>query len=87
MKYERNTFQKIMESLLHYSPVLIAVMVFLIQQRIIVTPEQLEKKHREIIEDVEDKFVSIHSFIDLKEQFSEVKDKIDKIYDCVITVK
>ncbi len=62
-------------------------MVFLIQQRIIVTPEQLEKKHREIIEDVEDKFVSIHSFIDLKEQFSEVKDKIDKIYDCVITVK
>ncbi len=76
-----------MESLLHYSPVLIAVMVFLIQQRIIVTPEQLEKKHREIIEDVEDKFVSIHSFIDLKEQFSEVKDKIDKIYDCVITVK
>ena len=76
-----------MESLLHYSPVLIAVMVFLIQQRIIVTPEQLEKKHREIIEDVEDKFVSIHSFIDFKEQFSEVKDKIDKIYDCVITVK
>ena len=76
-----------MESLLHYSPVLIAVMVFLIQQRIIVTPEQLEKKHREIIEDVDDKFVSIHSFIDLKEQFSEVKDKIDKIYDCVITVK
>ena len=76
-----------MESLLHYSPVLIAVMVFLIQQRIIVTPEQLEKKHREIIEDVEDKFVSIHSFIELKEQFSEVKDKIDKIYDCVITVK
>lgn len=76
-----------MESLLHYSPILIAVMVFLIQQRIIVTPEQLEKKHREIIEDVEDKFVSIHSFIDLKEQFSEVKDKIDKIYDCVITVK
>ena len=76
-----------MESLLNYSPVLIAVMVFLIQQRIIVTPEQLEKKHREIIEDVEDKFVSIHSFIDLKEQFSEVKDKIDKIYDCVITVK
>lgn len=76
-----------MESLLHYSPILIAVMVFLIQQRIIVTPEQLEKKHREIIEDVEDKFVSIHSFVDLKEQFSEVKDKIDKIYDCIITVK
>ena len=76
-----------METLLHYSPVIVAVMRFLIQQRIVVTPEQLEKKHREIIEDIEEKFVSIHSFNDLKEQFSEMKDKIDKIYDFIITVK
>ena len=76
-----------METLLHYSPVIVAVMIFLIQQRIVVTPEQLEKRHREIIEDIEEKFVSIHSFNDLKEQFSEMKDKIDKIYDFIITVK
>ena len=76
-----------METLLHYSPVIVAVMIFLIQQKIVVTPEQLEKKHREIIEDIEEKFVSIHSFNDLKEQFSEMKDKIDKIYDFIITVK
>ena len=44
-----------MESLLHYSPILVAVMIFLIQQRIVVTPEQLEKKHREIIEDIEER--------------------------------
>lgn len=73
-----------MENLLHYSPILIAVMVFLIQQRIVVTPEQLEKKHREILKDVEEKFVTLHSFNDLKEQFSDMKEKIDKIYDCVI---
>lgn len=76
-----------MENILHYSPIIVALMVFLIQQRIVVTPEQLEIKHREIIEDVEQKFVTIHSFKDLKEQFSEVKEKIDKIYDCIITVK
>ena len=76
-----------MENLLNYSPILIAVMVFLIQQRIIVTPEQLEKKHREILKDVEDKFVTLHSFNDLKEQFSDMKEKIDKIYDCLIAVK
>ncbi len=76
-----------MESLLYYSPIIVAVMIFLIQQRIVVTPEQLEKKHREIIEDIEEKFVSIHSFNDLKEQFSEMKEKIDKIYDFIITVK
>ncbi len=76
-----------MESLLHYSPILIAVMVFLIQQRIVVTPEQLEKKHREIIEEIEEKFVTLNSFKDLKDQFSEVKEKIDKIYDLLIDLK
>ena len=73
-----------MEQIMQYAPIIVAVMIFLIQQRVVVTPEQLEKKHREIIEDVEERFVSIHSFHDLKEQFSEMKYKIDKIYDCVI---
>ena len=73
-----------MEKFIQYSPILIAVMIFLIQQGIVVTPEQLEKKHREIIEDVEERFVTIHSYKDLKEQFSEMKEKIDRIYDCVI---
>ena len=59
-------------------------MIFLIQQRIVVTPEQLEKKHREIIEDVEERFVSIHSFQDLKDQFCDMKDKIDKIYEYIM---
>lgn len=76
-----------MENLLHYSPIIIAIMVFLIQQRIVVTPEQLERKHREILKDIEEKFVTIHSFKGLKDQFSEMKEKIDKIYDCIIAVK
>ena len=76
-----------MTDLLHYSPIIIAIMVFLIQQRIIVTPEQLEKKHREILEDAEKKFATLNSVTDLKEQFSDMKDKIDKIYDCIISVK
>lgn len=76
-----------MGNLLHYSPILIAVMVFLIQQRIIVTPEQLERKHREILKDAEDRFATLSSVRDLKEQFCEMKEKIDKIYDCIIAVK
>ena len=73
-----------MEQFIQYSPVLIAVMIFLIQHKIVVTPEQLERKHREIIEDVEERFVTINSFHDLKEQFSEMKDKIDKIYEQIM---
>ena len=73
-----------MEQFIQYSPILIAVMIFLIQHKIVVTPEQLERKHREIIEDVEERFVTINSFHDLKERFSEMKDKIDKIYEQIM---
>lgn len=76
-----------MENLLHYSPIIVAVVVFLIQQRIVVTPEQLERKHREILEDAEEKFATLSSVRDLKEQFCDMKEKIDKIYDCIIAVK
>lgn len=76
-----------MEKLLHYSPVIIAVIVFLIQQRIVVTPEQLERKHREILKDAEERFATLSSVKDLKEQFTDMKEKIDKIYDCIIAVK
>ncbi len=76
-----------METLIYYSPVIIVVLVFLVQQRIVVTPEELERKHREILSDVEKRFVTKSSHDDLRTQFSEMKDKIDKIYDCLIITK
>ena len=76
-----------MEKIIEYSPIIIVVLMFFIQQRIFVTPEKLEKKHREIIEEIEEKFVTINSFVDLKDQFSEVKEKIDKMYDLLIDLK
>ena len=75
------------EKILEYSPILIVLMMFFIQHRIFVTPEQLERKHREIIESVEQRFVSTNSFNDLKGQFTDMKEKIDKIYDCLISYK
>ena len=76
-----------MENFVEYSPIIIVVLMFFVQQKIFVTPEQLEKKHREIIEEIEEKFVSVISFKDLKDQFSEVKEKIDKMYDLLIDLK
>ncbi|CDE43000.1 unknown [Clostridium sp. CAG:768] len=76
-----------MDKIIEYSPIIIVVLMFFVQQKIFVTPEQLEKKHREIVEEIEEKFVTIHSFIDLKDQFTEVKDKIDKMYDLLIDLK
>ncbi len=76
-----------MDKFAEHSAVIIIILIFLIQQRIFITPEQLEKKHREIMEDIEEKFVSIDSFRDLKAQFSEVKEKIDKMYDLLIDLR
>ncbi len=76
-----------MDTLVYYSPIIVVLFVFFIQQRVFVTPEQLERKHREILTDIENRFVTINSYEDLKSQFSEIKDKIDKIYDCLIISK
>lgn len=73
-----------MEKYFYYAPILIIVLIFLINERIVVTPEQLEKKHREILRDIEKRFTTINSFDGLKSQFTDMKDKIDKIYDCLI---
>ena len=55
-----------MDKFIEYSPIIIVVLMFFVQQKI---------------------FVTIHSFIDLKDQFSEVKDKIDEMYDLLIDLK
>ena len=73
-----------MDKIIYYAPVILIVLVFLINERLVVTPEQLEKKHREILKDIENRFTTLKSFEDLKSQFTDMKDKIDKIYDWLI---
>ncbi len=73
-----------MEKFLYYAPIIVVVLIFLRNERIVVTPEQLEKKHREILKDIEKRFTTINSFDGLKSQFTDMKEKIDKIYDCLI---
>lgn len=69
------------ENILTYAPIIVAVIMFCVQSSIFVTPAQLEKKHREILEDCERKFASKLAYDELKEDFKYVKEKLDKIYD------
>lgn len=73
-----------MEQYLPYAPLILMVVVVLIQNRIFVTPEQLEKKHREIAKEVEDRFLSLQVFNEFKSNFNEMKDKVDKIYEHIM---
>lgn len=71
--------------ILQYSPVIMLVLVYFLQFKIFVTPEILEKKHREILMEAENRFASRVAVHGIKEQMAEIKEKIDKIYNCFLT--
>lgn len=73
-----------MDVFIQYAPVLIVVIVFLIQQRIVVTPEQLERGKLEILKEVESKFVTLAAFNEFKDKISGVQHTVNKIYEMMI---
>ncbi len=70
-----------LDVMIQYSPVIMLVLLCFMQFRIFVTPEILEKKHREIIAEAENRFAARDSVINIRGQISEIKEKIDKIYN------
>lgn len=70
-----------LDVMMQYSPVIMLVLVYFIQMKIFVTPETLEKKHREIMQEAERRFAPSVSVQELRGQIFEIKDKIDKIYN------
>ena len=73
-----------MEKFLEYAPIIIVIILFLIQNRMVVTPEQLEKKHREILDDVSKKYATQSIVNELRSQIHEMADKVDKIYNFLL---
>lgn len=75
-----------MDKFVEYAPIIIIILVFMVQQRLVVTPEQLERKHREILKDAEQKFSTKSDYENVKTDLGEMKDKVDKIYDKMFEV-
>ena len=73
-----------MEKFIEFAPIIVVIILFLIQNRLVVTPEQLEKKHREILDDVSKKYATQSIVNELKSQFYDMAEKIDKIYNILI---
>jgi len=69
------------DKIIEFAPVIILVFLVFLQNRLFVTPEQLERRHRDILREIEARFATVFSVSELKEQFSEIKVKIDKIYE------
>lgn len=76
-----------MNEFLPLAAVIIAVVGFCIQFGMFVRPVELEKKHREIIEESYKKFASINMVEDMKMEFKEIKSKIDQIYEILMRGK
>jgi len=74
-----------MSESLPIAAVIIAVVGFCIQFGMFVRPVELEKKHREIMEESYKKFASINMVEDMKAEFKEIKSKIDQIYEMLIS--
>ncbi len=73
--------------LLKYDPLAGLVIVFIFQYNIFVTPDKLEIKHRQIMEDVAKIYVTKDENRIQKEELQEMRTKIDKIYDLLINNK
>lgn len=50
------------ENLIKYAPWLVVALVFFWQNNVFVRPEQLEKKHREILDDMKKGFVELNAY-------------------------
>jgi hypothetical protein len=85
------------EKLIEYAPLILAVTMFFINYKIFVTPADLERKHREIKEeinpekrhrdilyDVDQKYATKSVVAELQMQIHAMADKIDKIYNILL---
>lgn len=77
-----------MSDFIEYAPLIIVILGFMWQNKIFVTPEQLEKRFTIFEHDLEKKFVlkETHdlAITEMKNDIEEIKEKLDKIYDMLI---
>ena len=73
-----------MEKFFEYAPLILVIIMFCINYKIFVNPVDLEKKHREILDDVSRKYATQSIVNELKSQFHDMAEKIDKIYNILI---
>ena len=72
------------EQLESYAPYIVILLMFIWQNNIFVRPEQLEKKHREILADVKDKYVEINAY---KEFQNHIYSKLDELTGAIDDLK
>jgi len=70
-----------------YTPTAIMVVAMIIQWNLFVTPEKLERTHREILNEVAQSYVTKEETNQIQKQLTDMQLKMDKIYDYIINNK
>lgn len=79
-----------MEKVIEYAPIIIVVVTFLFKNRIFVTPEQMQKERKNLLEEVERRFLSLAAFREYEKRmddnfetvnrrFSESNNRFDRV--------
>ena len=72
------------DKVVEFAPIIIVLLMFIRQNNLFVRPEQLERKHREILEDTERKFVTWSAFNSFKEQVDKIEQNVVEIRNHII---
>ena len=75
------------ENLIKYSPIAVVVIALILQWNMFATPTDVERKHREILNEIAEKYMTKEQASDFRIQLNDMQNKIDKIYDVIITSK
>ena len=67
---------------IEFAPIILVILLYIYQNNLFVKPDQLEKKHREILEDVKKDYVELNAY---KEFQNRVLNEIESIKESVST--
>ena len=69
------------ETFEQYAPYIVILLMFLVQNKFFTRPEDLEKKHREILDDIKEKYVEINAY---KEFQNHIYSKLEELKELII---
>ena len=75
------------ETLMKYMPVAIVSIAIILQWNLFVTPEKMEQKHREILNEVAQAYTTKSEFDIIRSQYDDVNKKLDRIYEILTSRK
>lgn len=73
------------EKIIEFAPIIVVILMFIWQNNVFVRPEQLEKKHREILDDIKKNFVELNAYKEFQnhvlKEIETIKSDMNKGFD------